>query len=73
MTQDLSEILLPFPSIHPATESSSNSGFDSKNTIAEIDGGPGCLDLVESEREELERLRVEWAQQVNGMLASRSN
>ena len=59
-------------SMHPATDSSSNIGVDSKNTTAEMDGGSGCLDRVESEREELERLRVEWAQQVSGMLASRA-
>ena len=58
-------------SMHRATDSSSNIGVDSKNTTAEMDGGSGCLDRVESEREELERLRVEWAQQVSGMLASR--
>ena len=50
---------------------SRNFCVDSKNTIAEMDGGLGCLDRVEVEREELERLRVERAQQLSGMHASR--
>ena len=58
--------------MHLSTNSSSNFVVDSKNTIAEMYGGPGCLDRVESGREELERLRVEWAQEVNRMLASRA-